>query len=1342
MNKAILILLLLLPLAVQAQSFSVFDIDDTNFPVIKAKFWAFDADGKQITNISPSDFEITEDCVQRDILNIYCPELQALQAISSVLTIDVSGSMSGRNLEMAKEAARTWIETMPLGKSECAITSFTFENLMVQDFTTDKSRLLEKLNTIILGGGTDFDAGFIDPMAGALITAEKGKHKRVLVFLTDGQSSGSENEIIQKANELEAQVFCITLGQECPKILRNIAEQTGGWWFENIIEVQQAKEIYLRILNVAQSVGACEIEWRSDYFCNTGKTNVNLELLPYSLIAESKYERPELSIAHLEFEPPYLSFKNPNPGEKIWQVVKVTAKNDDFKINDIIVNNQKYYIYPSNFTLKKGKSKDLQISYEATDSAYTYCKMEFQTDKCQEIFYASGGWTGVAPLVRTLELIHPNGNEQFIAGSDTIITWEGLTPYDVVSIDYSINNGQSWRNLADSAMGLLYNWSNVPLPASDSCLIKVSQPGEGLPAHSIEWQKCFGGSKNDWALSICQTDDGGYITFGYSESNDGDISENYGNYDYWVVKTDFAGNIQWQKNYGGSSLEQAEVIIQTLDGGYIITGTSGSNDGDVSDNHGNNDIWIVKLNKAGAIEWQKCYGGTQMEIIKDIVQTSDNGYIFAGFTYSNNGDVYGNHGSTDYWVVKIDSEGVQEWQKCLGGTNGDYANSIQQTKDGGYIVAGYTRSRDGDVSGYHSFNDFWVVKLTDAAEIEWQKCYGGYDDDIAYAVCQTKDSGYIVAGFTYSNDGDVLNNKAGNNIWILKLNTSGEIQWQKCYGGSEFDCAIDINETDDGGYIIAGESGSKDGDVDWNHGERDYWIIKLNENGFIEWQENLGGSLRDATYSVLQTSDKGYIIAGFTYSNDGDVSGNHGESDFWIVKLTPDKPPLQSDTSDAVFSIVAPLAEARNIDMGREIVGEVKDSLFVDFVVNTGSYKVRIDSIYFTGADSIAFAQVSAFPVYEIEVDKAQSTEFRFIPNRVGLHTAKLNIITQAATLEYDITGIGEERRLQIACDILDFGEVEITQEKTISDTVLIKNISAHTVNVTGVNQLGPDMEQFHIISGGEPFTLAPNGEHRMSLQFMPKYGGRTSGQLGFEYEGAGSPARVQLFGTGKGGLVYAADDSAYAGDRFNIKLMLGNVKPEGIAKIATDYEATIRFQRTLLAPSGSIDWQSTVDSIYITINGKIGNTVELSEIPVIACLGNTEETSIDVVEMNLLDESGNPIEYEFEKQSGIFTLLGICREGGSRLINPDIEAGIINISPNPAEKSLNIEISLIEEGYTELTISNSIGESVQSIFSANNETTGSNKFKADISNLANGVYYVILKTPNQHFIEKVLVIR
>ncbi len=1346
MKKAILTLLLLLPLAAQAQDLSVFDIDTTNFPIMRAKFFAFDENGDQITNLSPSDFEITEDGEQRDVISVSCPEPKEPVAISSVLTIDVSGSMSGSNLNMAKEAGRAWINGLPLGKSECAITSFNSRNFMVQDFTTNRSRLLEKLSTLGAGGGTDFNAGFINPMSGALIAAENGRHKKVVVFLTDGYATGNEAAIIQKANEIGASIYCVTLNMSCPEILKNISESTGSKWFENVNNIENAKDIYLKILSISQSSNPCTIEWHSYFFCKYSKINVGAELLSHNISTQTSYIPPEMSMAKLEFEPAYIYFKNPVPGEKVWQVVKVTAENADFKINDIIINNQNYYVYPSNFTLKKGKSKDLQISYKAQDSAYSFCKMEFQTDICNANLYAGGSWSGVLPKKKTLKITHPNGGEKFIVGSDTIITWEGIAKTDTVKIELSTDNGTSWSVITDTATGWNYNWNYVPLPESEECLVRVSIQDNSLPSNSpeIEWQNCYGGRNQDVAYSIQQNKEDGYIVAGLSASNDGDIIGSKGLEDYWILQLDPTGHIQWKNNFGGSSSDVAQSIQPTRDKGYIVAGYSASDDGDLHGYHGGfGDYWILKLDNFGSIEWEKCLGGSALDHATSVVQTDDEGFVIAGYSNSIDGDVSRKYFLYNYWIVKLKSNGEIEWEKVLGGNDVDIANSIQQTNDGGFIIAGFTESHNGDVSEYFGYKDGWIVKLDSIGDIQWQKSIGGKWDDVANSIQQTFDGGYIVSGHTIASNEEMNGKRGYIDCWVIKLDESGEIQWQRCLGSTGDDRANNIVQTKDGGFLISGFVGRNDGDASGYHLNQDCWIVKLDQIGNIDWQKCLGGSEYETANSIQLTNDGGYIIAGYSMSNDGDVTGNHGGyGDYWIVKLIPEEEKGQSDTSDAVFSIVAPHAEARSIDMGREIVGEMKDSLFVDFVENTGSYKVRVDSIYFTGADANAFAQVSAFPVYEIEVDKAQSTEFRFIPNRVGLHTAKLNIITQAETLEYDITGIGEERKLQLACDILDFGEVELTQEKTITDTVLIKNISAQTIDITGVSQLGPDMEQFHIISGGEPFTLAPNGDHKMSLQFMPRYGGRTSGQLGFEYDGAGSPAIVQLFGTGKGGLVYAADDSAYAGDQFNLKLMLGNVKPEGIAKLATDYEATIRFQRTLLAPSGSIDWQSTVDSIYITINGKIGSTIELSEIPVIACLGNTEETSIDVVEMNLLDPSGNPIEYEFEKQSGTFTLLGICREGGARLINPDVEAGIINISPNPAEKSLNIEISLIEEGQTELSIFNSFGESVQTMFSANNETTGANKFKADISNLANGVYYVILKTPNQHFIEKVLVIR
>jgi len=404
----------------------------------------------------------------------------------------------------------------------------------------------------------------------------------------------------------------------------------------------------------------------------------------------------------------------------------------------------------------------------------------------------------------------------------------------------------------------------------------------------ISFDKYLGGSNEDTAYSIQQTSDGGYIVTGYTFSNNGDVSWNHGLGDYWIVKLNDKGELEWQKCLGGSSYDWAKSIQQTSDGGYIVAGYTWSNDGDVFGNHGSYDYWIVKLNGNGELEWQKCLGGTCYEKAYSIQQTSDGGYIVAGYTGSNDGDVSGNHGSRDYWIVKLDETGNIQWQKCLGGSDDDTAYSIQQTSDGGYIVAGYTCSNDGDISGNHGGNywgDYWIVKLNDKGELEWQKCLGGSDDDTAHSIQQTTDGGYIVAGYTWSNDGDVSWNHGRSDYWIVKLNESGELEWQKSLGGSDDDWPHSIQQTTDGGCIVAGYASSNDGYVFGNHGNIDSWIVKLNAKGELKGQKCLGGSDDDFALSIQQTLDGGYIIAGRTKSNDGDVSGNHGSYDYWIVKL-------------------------------------------------------------------------------------------------------------------------------------------------------------------------------------------------------------------------------------------------------------------------------------------------------------------------------------------------------------------------------------------------------------------------------------------------------------------------
>ncbi|MEP7170801.1 MAG: hypothetical protein ABI855_15640, partial [Bacteroidota bacterium] len=328
--------------------------------------------------------------------------------------------------------------------------------------------------------------------------------------------------------------------------------------------------------------------------------------------------------------------------------------------------------------------------------------------------------------------------------------------------------------------------------------------------------------------------------------------------------------IAWQKCLGGSDFDMANGIQQTADGGYIVVSYTNSNDGNVSGNHGGADVWIVKLDGAGSIQWQKCFGGTQDDDAFSIQQTADGGYVFAGRTSSNDGDVTGNHGGNyDCWVVKLDGTGTIQWQKCLGGTGEDEATAIQQTADGGFVFAGWTTSDDGDVTGYIGSLDYWVVKLDTAGIIQWQKCLGGTDNDYGYALCLAADGGCVVAGGSDSNDSMVSGNHGYRDYWVAKLDTVGSLQWQICLGSSWDDEPSSVLQTFDGGYLVGGGVfSSTSGNVSGGHGNYDYWIAKLNPAGVFQWQKCLGGSEDDYSSSVQQTADGGYVMTGMSLSND------------------------------------------------------------------------------------------------------------------------------------------------------------------------------------------------------------------------------------------------------------------------------------------------------------------------------------------------------------------------------------------------------------------------------------------------------------------------------------------
>ncbi|MFH1052173.1 MAG: choice-of-anchor D domain-containing protein [bacterium] len=1343
-NLIITFAILLIQINANSQSLSVFDLDTSNFPIIRAKFYAFNVDGKQITNLNPTDFTVTENGTIREVLNVFCPPDKIPEAISSVITLDKSGSMNGGNLVIAKAAATVWVECLPLGQSDCAITSFDGQNYFNQDFTTDLKKLLKAINNLSPNDGTDFNAGFINPPAGALIAVEAGKHKRVVIFLTDGQSDGNEDAIVQKANSIGAVIYCITLNMPCPPILKNVATRTNGEFFENVTTKEQAQEIYRRILYRVLDVLPCTIEWKSDIGCTLVVNNVEIRYLSLNQACNIQYKSPSNSIPILEFSPKYIYFKNVTSGIQRDTNLLVSAKNADFNIENIISSNPLFTITPKSFNLVSGQSQLLKVSYLPTGNDFNYSKFEIINDQCPHFLEVSGGYGAQKPKIPTLKLLHPNGGEKFVVGSDTIITWEGILPIDMVSLDLSRDNGLTWDKITDEAIGLNYKWQKISKPTSDNCLVRITTKQNNNADELIAWKKCYGGTNNDRAKSVIETRDGNYIVIGSTQSTDGDISgKNQNDSDFWIIKLNQDGKILWEKHLGGSLYDWAYSIIESNDGGYVAIGSTTSSDKDVSGHHGSSDFWIVKLKQTGEIEWQKCYGGSNWEDANSIIATGDGGYVVAGFTQSDNEDVVGNIGMKDFWILKLDQMGEIIWKKCLGGTNNDVANSIIETIDGDYAIAGYTQSNDGDVLGKQGNNpDFWVIKLNQSGDIIWQRSFGGSGDDRANSLIETSDGGYCVVGITFSTDGDIIGkNNTDGDSWIVKLSNQGKIDWQTTLGGTLEDYASSVNETMYSDFIVTGYTNSNDGDVFGNKGMKDLWVLMLDNTGHKKWQLCLGGSNEDYAESIRQTIDGCYIVTGSAWSNDIDVFDNHGTGtspDFWVIKFNS-QVSAQQDVSDSVFSIVDTKILSKNVNMGEVLLGDIKDSIISDFVFNSGSWKYSVDSIYFRGPDANAFNIISGIPKYQISSGETKLAEFRFIPNRIGNHSSEIIILTQADTLFQNISGLGINPEIQVLSDFIDFGDVEVGTNK-IEKRYIIKNVGTKIIDFYDIQQLGPDEQQFDCLYGSNGFTLLPNDSIEMEFEFAPIFMGRTSGSTAFYFNGPGSPAIVNLYGKGIGGVVYIPDDSAYVGDIFDIRLMLSSIPTSSILSITDKFRAKVAFDNSIIYPLGSSINDGKRNIIDYTGEIEVGNDV-LAKIPVRAALGNTDKSVLDLLEFSWIDDNNYILDYDTELHSGNFKLLGLCKEGGKRLFSSEGQVNLFNVFPNPVTDEIRIQYELIEHGRTEIKLINILGLEIESHIQESAKI-GLNELTIKTSHISQGMYYLVLQTPTVKQVQIVNVIK
>ncbi|MEI8134489.1 MAG: T9SS type A sorting domain-containing protein [bacterium] len=454
----------------------------------------------------------------------------------------------------------------------------------------------------------------------------------------------------------------------------------------------------------------------------------------------------------------------------------------------------------------------------------------------------------------------------------------------------------------------------------------------------IKWQKCFGGSGSDGVsgrgnTSMIQLPNGTLVIAAAVNSRDGSISDSHGNLDVCIFEIAPSGDLLWEKCFGGSADDVPNSIIQTSDGGFVVAGWTTSLDGGipyhipviVPFNDTLSNSWVFKISNSGEIQWQVLTGGySGASSANAIIQTADGGYAVAGWTTSDDEGLFNNQAHDDLnqkfgnaYLAKLTPDGKIQWQRCYGGHGPDGASSLVESGGGDLVFIGGISNSDVNV-GVHGFDsngkgssqDVWMVRVNSRGDtVKQQRCLGGRNSEIPTGLLKLPTKGFVFSAYTRSFDGDVSSHHLGDDppskpgflnldAWVVMVDSDFNIIWEKCFGGERNDNVKSITYTSDSGFLVIGDSRSRDGDVDshiGNNDSSDLWVIKLDKVGRIQWHQSYGGLGDDFGLSICQASGGDIIFCGTTNSVDGEVLGNHGKFDVWIARVSnPQSAPLLS----------------------------------------------------------------------------------------------------------------------------------------------------------------------------------------------------------------------------------------------------------------------------------------------------------------------------------------------------------------------------------------------------------------------------------------------------------------
>ncbi len=479
---------LFIPSTLPAQTMVVHQVDVSDFPTIRATFYAFDTSGLPIRGLTAADVRVVEDAKERTVTGFVSPPPSAPLPVSAVFAVGTCVMMENGGMYAARTAMRWWADSMLSTESECAITTFDDTTSHVQQlFTSDREELRRAIADLPVptARGYDYFSALQHPPAGALDIAPSGKHRKVIVlFFSDpGGSNGGNADYCGTpviAQEEDVQINAVGFGSRIPVTIWRVCDRSDGYLFDQLGSTDEAIEVFRKILWSASAAAPFEVEWVSDG-CAQLDRNVSIQLPTYEMSAEKQFEVPALLLPQLLMDPPIsLRFRDVAPGTESDQQLTITALRRSVRVNAITSSNPLFSITdyggtPPPFLLDENESRTLTVTFSPKDVAYNTCRIELETDGCFGMsWYADGGNLREEYHRDTLEVRRPNGREQLVVGTLEDLTWQ-VTPAETpVRLEYSTDGGIHWMLIAEDVSGGAYTW-RVPLTPSDSCLLRATR---------------------------------------------------------------------------------------------------------------------------------------------------------------------------------------------------------------------------------------------------------------------------------------------------------------------------------------------------------------------------------------------------------------------------------------------------------------------------------------------------------------------------------------------------------------------------------------------------------------------------------------------------------------------------------------------------------------------------------------------------------------------------------------------------------------------------------------------------------------------------------------------------